>query len=123
MNPSDAYRILKGSQIAQPRRKNLSIIYAENHTGRIPFAILKGSFSMRHLFVCLTSLLVTLSSTPNFAEERPNIVLIMADDLGVEGMGCYGGTSYNTPAIDRLAKQGVRFTHAYAQPLCTNTRV
>ncbi|MGB0581746.1 MAG: beta-propeller fold lactonase family protein [Limisphaerales bacterium] len=57
------------------------------------------------------------------AKERPNIILIMADDIGVEGIGCYGGTSYRTPAIDRLAKQGVRFTHAYSQPLCTNTRI
>ncbi|MDG2382301.1 MAG: sulfatase-like hydrolase/transferase [Pirellulaceae bacterium] len=55
--------------------------------------------------------------------DRPNIILIMADDLGVEGIGCYGGTSYRTPSINRLAKQGVRFNHAYAQPLCTNTRV
>ena len=57
------------------------------------------------------------------ASERPNIILIMADDIGVEGIGSYGGTSYETPAIDRLAAEGVRFTHAYAQPLCTNTRV
>ena len=56
-------------------------------------------------------------------EGRPNIVLIMADDLGVEGVGCYGGTSYQTPALDRLAREGIRFTHAYAQPLCTNTRI
>jgi arylsulfatase A-like enzyme len=54
---------------------------------------------------------------------RPNIVLIMADDLGVEGLGCYGGTSYKTPSLDRMAREGVRFNHAYAQPLCTNTRV
>ena len=57
------------------------------------------------------------------ARERPNIVLVMADDIGVEGLGCYGGTSYKTPALDRLAREGMRFTHAYSQPLCTNTRV
>ena len=57
------------------------------------------------------------------AEDRPNIILIMADDLGVEGLGCYGGASYATPHLDRLAKEGLRFTHAYAQPLCTNTRI
>lgn len=57
------------------------------------------------------------------ADERPNIILIMADDLGVEGLGCYGGTSYRTPNLDRLAAEGLRFTHAYAQPLCTNTRI
>ena len=53
----------------------------------------------------------------------PNIVLILADDLGVEGLNCYGGTSYRTPRLDRLAAEGMRFTHAYAQPLCTNTRI
>ena len=57
------------------------------------------------------------------AEQPPNIVLIMADDLGVEGLGCYGGQSYQTPRLDQMAKDGMRFTHAYAQPLCTNTRV
>ena len=55
--------------------------------------------------------------------ERPNIVLILADDLGYECLNCYGGTSYRTPHLDRLASQGIRFTHAYAQPLCTPTRV
>ncbi|MEM9942807.1 MAG: beta-propeller fold lactonase family protein [Planctomycetota bacterium] len=63
------------------------------------------------------------SSLSSRSEKRPNVVLIMADDLGVEGIGCYGGTSYRTPAIDQLAKQGIQFQHAYAQPLCTNTRV
>ncbi|WP_144060018.1 sulfatase-like hydrolase/transferase [Rhodopirellula sallentina] len=53
----------------------------------------------------------------------PNIVLIMADDLGVEGLGCYGGKSYQTPNLDRLAATGMRFEHAYAQPLCANTRL
>jgi arylsulfatase A-like enzyme len=47
----------------------------------------------------------------------------MADDIGIEGFGCYGGSSYHTPQIDKLAKGGLRFTHAYSQPLCTPTRV
>jgi arylsulfatase A-like enzyme len=47
----------------------------------------------------------------------------MADDIGVEGIGCYGGTSYATPNIDALAAGGLRFAHAHAQPLCTNTRL
>jgi len=54
---------------------------------------------------------------------RPNIVLIVADDLGYETLGSSGGASYQTPHLDRLAATGVRFTHAYAQPLCTPTRV
>ena len=78
-------------------------------------------FSIRKAVLVLVALLC--SAVTMFAKERPNIILIMADDIGVEGIGSYGGTSYQTPAIDRLAAQGVRFTHAYSQPLCTNTRI
>ncbi|MEN8228772.1 MAG: sulfatase-like hydrolase/transferase [Bacteroidota bacterium] len=53
----------------------------------------------------------------------PNIILIMADDLGYECLGANGGTSYHTPELDRLAKTGIRFEHCYAQPLCTPSRV
>lgn len=58
-----------------------------------------------------------------FAKNPKNIVLIMADDIGIECFGSYGGTSYKTPNIDRLASTGLRFTHAYSQPLCTPTRL
>lgn len=57
------------------------------------------------------------------APRRPNILLILADDLGFETLGCYGGKSYQTPALDRLANEGVRFNYAFAQPLCTPTRM
>lgn len=56
-------------------------------------------------------------------EAPPNIILIMADDLGRESVGCYGGTSWQTPSIDRLAEEGVKFEYAFSYPLCTNTRV
>lgn len=55
--------------------------------------------------------------------NQPNIVLIMADDLGYETLGCYGGKDYNTPNLDALASKGVRFEHCYSQPLCTPSRV
>ena len=55
--------------------------------------------------------------------ERPNIILIMADDLGYETIGANGGSSYNTPEIDQLASNGMRFEHCYAQPLCTPSRI
>ncbi|MCA9075604.1 MAG: arylsulfatase [Planctomycetaceae bacterium] len=48
------------------------------------------------------------------AADTPNIVLIMADDLGYGALGCYGQTKINTPHIDRLAGDGMRFTQAYA---------
>ena len=47
----------------------------------------------------------------------------MADDLGYETIGANGGTSYKTPNLDRMAAEGVRFSHCYVQPLCTPTRV
>jgi arylsulfatase A-like enzyme len=53
----------------------------------------------------------------------PNILLIMADDLGYEGLSCNGSTTYMTPALDELARSGVRFTHCYSTPLCTPSRV
>ncbi len=60
---------------------------------------------------------------PEPAARKPNIILIMADDLGFECLGCYGGTSYKTARLDELARTGIRFNHAYAQPLCTPTRM
>ncbi|MEM7477417.1 MAG: sulfatase-like hydrolase/transferase [Planctomycetota bacterium] len=55
--------------------------------------------------------------------KRPNVVLIMADDMGYEALGCNGGSSYETPILDRIAKRGMRFTHCYSQPVCTPSRV
>ena len=60
-------------------------------------------------------------SSPN--TRAPNIILIMADDLGYGDVGCYGCTDIRTPAIDNLAAEGVRFTTFYANaPECTPTR-
>ncbi|HOD50056.1 MAG TPA: sulfatase-like hydrolase/transferase [Candidatus Hydrogenedentes bacterium] len=57
------------------------------------------------------------------ASETPNIVLILADDLGYECLGCYGSASYQTPVLDSLARTGIRFERCHAQPLCTPSRV
>lgn len=56
-------------------------------------------------------------------ESRPNIVMIMADDFGFECVGANGGTSYKTPVLDQMAREGVRFEHCYSQPICTPSRV
>ena len=57
------------------------------------------------------------------AETRPNIVFFLVDDLGRQDIGCYGSTFYETPHVDRLAKEGARFTDAYAAcPVCSPTR-
>ena len=57
------------------------------------------------------------------APQRPNIVLILADDMGYECVGANCGTSYTTPSLDLLAREGMRFTHCYSQPICTPSRV
>jgi arylsulfatase A-like enzyme len=56
-------------------------------------------------------------------KEKPNVVFILADDLGWSDLSCYGSRYYETPNLDRLATQGVRFTNAYAAgPVCSPTR-
>jgi len=55
--------------------------------------------------------------------RKPNLILIMADDLGYECIGANGGTSYKTPVLDHMAATGMRFEHCNVQPLCTPTRV
>ena len=60
---------------------------------------------------------------PGRRPQKPNIILILADDLGYETLGANGGESYKTPNLDRLAAAGVRFERCNVQPLCTPTRV
>jgi arylsulfatase A len=54
---------------------------------------------------------------------KPNIVLILADDVGCEPIGCYGGESFATPNIDALAKNGMKFEHCYSMPVCHPSRI
>lgn len=73
------------------------------------------------LFFLLSVFLVACQQES--AHRPPNIVFILIDDLGWNDLGCYGSTFYETPAIDRLAQSGIRFTDAYAAcPVCSPTR-
>ena len=81
------------------RRKFLKMMTAASATSVLPLFCSKGS------------------------TQKPNIVFILTDDQGWSQLGCYGSTYYETPNIDRLAKQGKRFTNAYAAcPVCSPTR-
>ena len=65
-----------------------------------------------------------ISNSSVSAAERPNILFILADDMGWGDLSCYGRPDYRTPNLDRLAQQGMRFTNGYAAaPVCTPTRV
>jgi arylsulfatase A len=73
-------------------------------------------------FVGCAGLMLTVSAT-GAAERPPNVVLIVVDDLGWKDLGCQGSTVYETPNIDALAAQGMRFTQAYAAcAVCSPTR-
>lgn len=69
------------------------------------------------------TLLLLAALTAAAPAEKPNVVLIMADDLGAECLASYGALDYRTPHLDALAASGARFTNAFAQPLCTPSRV
>jgi len=57
------------------------------------------------------------------ADERPNVLVMLADDVGPEVLGCYGGQSYPTPRLDRLAAEGLRCEQASVMPMCHPTRI
>lgn len=76
---------------------------------------------------CAVFAATILTVSFNFAAEtiaaRPNVILILADDLGSIDLNCYGAADLLTPALDRLAARGVRFSQFYAAaPVCSPSR-
>ncbi|HEX4265850.1 MAG TPA: arylsulfatase [Verrucomicrobiae bacterium] len=77
----------------------------------------------RFFVFAILSLFLVSSATPGRAAPCPNIIVILTDDLGYGDLSCYGATTIQTPNVDRLAAQGLRFTQAYAPAsTCTPTR-
>ena len=73
------------------------------------------------LFACLMSTLTAAENTGS--PKKPNIVLIVADDMSWADVGCYGNQDVKTPTLDALAKEGLRFTHCFtATAMCAPTR-
>jgi arylsulfatase A-like enzyme len=80
---------------------------------------------MRIVLMLLAAFLaapIALSAADAATPTRPNVVLFLVDDMGWMDCGVYGSKYYETPNIDRFAKQSMRFTNAYSQPLCSPTR-
>ena len=87
-----------------------------------PPAPSRTDFAMKH-FTLLFSLCFATLLPVNADDRAPNIIFIMADDLGYGDLGCYGQKLIKTPNIDRLATEGIRFTQAYAGgSVCTPSR-
>ncbi|MEZ5385459.1 MAG: sulfatase [Prosthecobacter sp.] len=74
---------------------------------------------MKHLFLTFSFFAWCLSCSN---ASPPNIVFILADDMGWADLGCYGADLHETPRIDRFASESVRFTNAYAMSVCSPTR-
>ncbi len=75
------------------------------------------------LFAIVAATIIGATHKTSAAERAPNVVVLLADDLGWNGLNCYGSDLHPTPALNRLAGQGVRFTQAYAAcTVCSPTR-
>lgn len=72
--------------------------------------------------VALAAVFASASAAAAVKTEKPNILFILVDDLGWGEPGCYGHPTMQTPNIDRLASEGVRFTHMQVYPMCSPTR-
>ena len=78
--------------------------------------------------IIILSALISISSckeikNKNIQDQKPNIIIIYADDLGIGDVSCYGSTELITPNIDRIADEGIKFTNGYAtSPTCTPSR-
>ena len=78
---------------------------------------------MKILGAVVCAAIFQIAGTTATAAERPNILLIVADDLGYEKLGCYGGLNTSMPNLDTMASRGTRFTRAYTSPVCTPSRM
>lgn len=78
--------------------------------------------SHRFDLVKLLTCLIALAFSAVAPAQQPNFVVIFVDDLGYGDLGCYGSTTIKTPRIDGMAKEGMRFTHFYAQTVCGPSR-
>ena len=79
------------------------------------------SFAIFSLLLAMRFVSLAAQSGTN-PVTKPNIIFILADDLGIGNVGCYGADHFQTPNIDRLAGSGIRFEHCYAAPLCGPSR-
>ncbi|PAW59772.1 MAG: N-acetylgalactosamine-6-sulfatase, partial [Verrucomicrobiia bacterium Tous-C3TDCM] len=85
---------------------------------------------MKFLPVTLLSTILGLIGAPAFAvegkpaERKPNVIVVLVDDMGWSDLSCFGGKDVKTENIDRLASEGIKFQHFYVNsPICSPSRV
>ena len=84
---------------------------------------MKTKFKISKLLFIISICTVCLGCNKTTAQEKPNIIIMMADDLGYGDVGCFGNKIIETPNIDQLASDGVKFTQFYAgHPTCSPSR-
>jgi arylsulfatase A len=91
----------------------------------VRFLIAAGSGTVEAVFmrIPILSLLLSLVTTSLISADKPNIVLLLADDLGWTGLSSFGSDYYETPNLDQLAARGIKFTNAYSGcTVCSPTR-
>jgi arylsulfatase A len=74
-------------------------------------------------FLVTATFFLFTAQTTEIKSNRPNVILIMVDDMGVEALETYGNTANKTPNINKLARSGILFENCVSQPLCTPSRV
>src|SRR6476620_4080263 len=90
-------------------------------TNPLPKKTLRSQLSAFLRQIGIALLLFSVHTAP--AADKPNFVLIFADDLGINDLSCYGRKDQHTPNLDRMASEGVRFTCGYcSQPICSPSR-
>src|SRR5678815_3439753 len=77
---------------------------------------------MKHVTLVLAIMLTIIAMHTKAQNQKPNIILILADDVGYKSLTCNGGNLYSTPNIDALAKNGMRFTQCHASSGCCPSR-
>ena len=73
------------------------------------------------LRLAITFCLLTTTASL-YAADKPNIIFLLSDDVGLGNLSCCGGDQFQTPQLDALARGGTRFEHCFSTPLCGPSR-
>ena len=73
-------------------------------------------------FICMITLSCVMQDKKEHSTEKTNFIIFFTDDQGYNDVGCFGSQNIKTPHLDQMAKEGIKFTNFYAQPVCGPSR-